>query len=400
MYKDRTPLPFEAIDPAVHTDPDECAMWAKLRAEEPVAWVAPTEGRPGFWVITKYEDIVAASKSDHFSSGSGNMIGPLLSGGDPAGGKMLVVTDPPRHGPVRRVVQIGFASARERIGEAVARAADELVREAVAKGECEWVSDVAAHLPLLAVCVLLGVPEEDHSRILELSMASLDEDGIEPTDGAADARYDALSYFAQLIAHRRQAPGGDLISQMVGAEIEDGGLTDTEVALNCYNILIGGNETGRLSASTGFLALVENPSEWEKLKTGPDSVLVGAVQEVLRWTTPATYIGRIASEDTMIRDTPIAAGDVVTLWTVSANRDEEIFEDPYTFDISRKPNRHLTFGRGPHACLGAQIERMGLKSMLRALRENVSELELTGQPQRLNSTFLHGARKIPVRLAA
>jgi cytochrome P450 len=404
MYFGRSPIAFESFDPAIHNDPDRCSMWAELRAENPVAWVAPTEGRPGFWVVTKYDDIVAASKSDRFSSGSGNMIGPLLSGGDPAGGKMLVVTDPPRHGPMRRVVQVGFKSSRERIGEALERAADELLRGAVEREEGEWVADVAAHLPLLAVCVLLGVPEEDQPRILELSMASLKEDGIEPTGDAEEARYDALSYFAQLIAHRRQAPRDDLISQMVTAEVEGGDLTDTEVALNCYNILIGGNETGRLSASTGVLALIENPGEWEKLKTGPDSgpesVLVGAVQEILRWTTPATYIGRIASEDTMIRDTPIAAGDVVTLWTVSANRDEEIFDDPYTFDISRKPNRHLTFGRGPHACLGAQIERMGLKSMLRALRAHVSEMELTGPPERLKSTFLQGARKIPVRLTA
>jgi cytochrome P450 len=401
MYADRTPIDFDSLDPAIHNDPDRCAMWAELRANNPVAWVAPTDdGRPGFWVVTKYEDILAASKSDHLSSGSGNMIGPLLSGGDPAGGKMLVVTDPPRHGPMRRVVQVGFKSSRERVGEALEIAADELVRQAAEKEEGEWVTEVAAHLPLLAVCVLLGVPKEDQPRILELSMASLKEDGIEPTDDAEDARYDALTYFAQLIAHRRRVPGDDLISQMVTARVEGGDLTDTEVALNCYNILIGGNETGRLSASTGVLALIENPGEWEKLKAGPDSVIVSAVQEILRWTTPATYIGRIASTDTTIRDTPIIEGEVVSLWTVSANRDEDIFEDPYRFDVTRKPNRHLTFGRGPHACLGAQIERMGLKSMLRALCNHVAAMEMAGPPERLKSTFLQGARKMPVRLTA
>src|SRR6185312_10275009 len=129
-------------------------------------------------------------------------------------------------------------------------------------------------------------------------------------------------------------------------------------------------------------------------------MLITAVQEILRWTTPGTYLGRVAAEDTTIRDTPIAAGDVVTLWVVSANRDEEVFADPHTFDLSRTPNRHLTLGRGAHACLGAQIERMSLKSMLLALRDNVSEIELTGLPERKRSTFLQGARKIPVRLTA
>lgn len=393
-------LSFESIDPAVHPDPDACATWATLRAKRPVAWVVPTAERPGFWVLTKYEDIAAAYRTPTLSSAQGNMLSTLTTGGDPSAGRMLVVMDPPRHTQLRRILQGGFSQAMRPIEHSLRVAADSLVSRAVEREGCDFAAEVAAEIPLLAVCELLGVPQSDRQQMLDMTMAVMGDDGTGvSSESAAAARREILMYYAQLLVQRRRAPAEDIVSLLAAAHVGGEPLSDAEVILNCYNIIIGGDETGRLSAVGGLLALIENPAEWAKLKSS-ESMVDDAVQEILRWTTPATHMCRVATRDMPIRDSLIASGDIVTLWNVSANRDEDVFDQPYVFDISRTPNKHLTFGAGPHSCLGGRVAKVVLTVVLQALRERVSSMELAGEPRRMNTTFLAGISKLPVRLSA
>jgi cytochrome P450 len=385
----RDTISFDLIDPAVHPIPDECSAWAMLRAERPVVWVAPTDDRPGFWALTKHNDVVAGYRSPCFSSLQGNMLGTMMTGGDPASGRMLVVTDPPRHTLLRRQLQSGFSRVLESIGEAIHGAAEQLVARAVDRESCEFVSEIASQI--------LGVPESDRQKMLDMTSASLGEEGTKATDAGAAARRDILMYYAHLLAKRRNVPAEDIVSLMAGIEVEGKPLSNTEIILNCYNILIGGNETTRVTTTGGILALIENQSQWEALKDS-ESAISGAVHEILRWSTPATYQSRLVTEDYRVRNQLIEGGEIVTLWHCSANRDEEVFDRPYTFDISRSPNPHVTFGSGRHACMGAPIARFQIAAMLRALRNRVAGIELLEEPQRLNSTFLAGIKELHVRL--
>lgn len=400
MTPARPTLAFQTIDPAVNPDPDACGAWATLRAERPVAWAEATDERRGFWVLTKYHDIVEAYRDPRLSSAQGNMLSTLTTTGDPAAGRMLVVTDPPRHTAIRRVLQSGFSRGMRGLEERLRDAADELVATAVERGTCEFAADVAAYIPVLAVCELLGVPQSDRRQMLDMTLAAMSEDAnAAATEGAADARREILMYYAQLLPARRRAPGDDLVSLMLDARIDGRPLTDAEVVLNCYNILVGGDETARLSTVGGMLALIERPEQWATLKRHPEAI-DRAIQEILRWTTPATHMCRVAAETVEIRGQRIASGDIVTLWNLSANRDEEVFEQPYAFDVRRTPNKHLTFGIGQHTCLGAALTRIELKVVFEALLEQASEAELAGPPRRLGSTFLAGVGELPVRLAA
>lgn len=398
---DLDPLDFGLVDPAVHPDPDACPTWARLRAECPVAWVEPRDGRRGFWVLTKYHDIGAVYRnSAQLSSARGNMLSTLLHGGDSASGRMLVVTDPPRHTEVRRVLQQGFsARAMRPIEESLRVAAEQLVSRAVEREVCEFSSEVAAQIPLLAVCELLAVPRSDRNRMLEMTMAAMHDDGSPAAaESAAAARRDILLYYAELLPQRRRVPAEDVVSLLASAVVDGKRLSDAEVLLNCYNIIIGGDETTRLSAVGGVLALAEHRAEWDELKdTG---AVDAATEEILRWTTPATHIGRVAIDDVTVRGRHIARGDAVTLWNVSANRDGEVFDEPFSFDVSRAPNAHLTLGHGRHFCLGGPLARVELQVLLRALLGRVARIELAGPPSRLRSTFLAGVSELPVRLVA
>ncbi|TDC87595.1 cytochrome P450, partial [Nonomuraea deserti] len=207
------------------------------------------------------------------------------------------------------------------------------------------------------------------------------------------AQSEILLYYTRLAARRRTAPGDDVISLLVGSD-----LTEEEVLLNCYNLIIGGDETARLAMAGGLLALATYDKEWARLRE--DHALVApAVEEILRWTTPAAHVGRIATRDAELAGRRVAAGDVVALWTVSANRDEAVFDDPDRFDVGRTPNRHLTFGHGPHFCLGAQLARAEIRALLAELRASVSAITVTGPVTWLPSNFINGVGTLPVALA-
>ncbi|WP_242895214.1 cytochrome P450 [Actinomadura litoris] len=400
MSTSRHTIPFSLIDPAVHPDPDTCDAWRTLRAEHPVSWVEAQDDAPGFWVVTRYQDIAAVYRNTvQLTSQQGNMLGTLLTGGDPAGGRMLVVTDPPRHGEVRRVLQGGFsARAMAHIVDSIRAATKSVVSALADAGGGDFVDVVAAQIPLVAICELLDVPEADRSEMLDLTRAAMGADGsAESAADAAAAQFDILLYYDGLLPRRRETPGADIVSILATREIDGKPLSDAEVLLNCYNIIIGGDETTRLSIAGAALALIEHPEEWERLKRD-EGLLDSAVEEVLRWTTPVTHIGRTVTADTTVRDCEFKAGDIVTLWNISANRDKEVFADPYSFDISRRPNKHLTLGHGPHFCLGGPLARSELRVMLEELRNQISRMELAGRVERLRSSFLTGVSRLPLHV--
>ncbi len=394
---------IDLLDPELHASTDLSPLWRWLRAHEPVRWQDTEDGeRAGFWNVTRHADVLRVVRDPvTFTSAQGNMLGTLLRGGDPGAGRMLVVTDGPFHTALRRVLSAGFGPRfLGPVTRSIARATGELLAGLVARGGGDFVTEVAAQIPLGAICELLGVPEADRPRVLALTGAAmLTEPGARVDLEARIAQSEILVYYTRLAAERRDAPGSDIISLLVECTVDGRALTEEEILLNCYNLIIGGDETARLALAGGLLALADCPQQWDALRADPALVTPGT-EEILRWTTPAAHVGRRVSTDTELGGRRLAAGDVVALWTVSANRDEQVFDGPDSFELGRRPNRHLTFGHGPHFCLGAQLARTEIQVLLARLRESVARIEVTGPVEWLASNFISGLRSLPVALTA
>ena len=385
-------------------------VFATLRAEAPIWWHPPTEHTPdgeGFWVLSRYADIAAvAADATRFSSERG---GPRSGGGTliedlPAGfasGVLLNMMDDPRHQRIRklctpsvtpRALAAVQASLRER---AVA-----IVDAAVERGTCDFLVDVAAELPLQAIAQLLGVPQHHRHRLFEWADATLDYDDRDlgqTGERSAAAAAAMFTYGAELVAEKQGCPDAGLISTVANA----GFLTDLELQM-FFNLLIAaGSETTRNSVALGVLALAERSDQWARLRDDR-SLLPAAVEEVLRWASSTTYNRRTATADCVLgaadAGTPVAAGDKVTLWWPSANRDEAVFADPFAFDVARQPNKHLALGHGTHFCLGAALARIEIRLVLDVLLDRIAALELTGPLEWARTNKHTGLRHMPVRL--
>jgi cytochrome P450 len=382
---------------------DPHAAWRTLRREAPVYWNRESDG-PGFWAVTRYADVSTLYRSSGLlTSERGMLLGVNRGQGDPAAGKMLVVTDPPRHRQLRRIFEAAFSVRMVGRMEDEVRALVREVLDAAGTGSIDFTTQVAERIPVAAICRMLGVPAEDHSRLVRLTTAAFCADDREyrlqgsAAESAAAAHGQIFGYMADLVRSRRQAPADDLVGLLLTAEVDGARLTSHEILLNCLNLLIGGNETTRHAASGGMLALTQRPDQWAALREDPARV-EAAVEEILRWTTPGMYVLRTALRDLELGGQAIARGDAVTLWNVSANRDEDVFPDAFEFRVDRSPNRHLTFGIGPHHCLGAALARLELRLLLRELLGQVRWLELAGEPRRVRSNVVNGIKHLPVRL--
>ena len=391
----------DLLDPIVHATADLLPYWNRMRRADPVHWYALPGAEPrGFWVLSRYADAVDVVRDPlRFTSARGNMLGTLLAGGDPAAGRMLVVTDGAAHTRLRKLLGGGLtARTLAPVVEAVERATSSLVAGFVDAGGGDFVDDVAAQIPLRSICHLLGVPDSDQADVLRWTReAMLTEQDEAVGMEALIARNEILLYFTELAMSRREAPGDDVISVMVACSADGPPLSDEDVLLNCYNLVIGGDETARLAMSGGLAALATHPGEWARLRADPALVRT-ATEEILRWTAPVAHIGRTAAVDTEIADTRIGAGEIVTVWCAAVNRDPDVFADPHAFDVARTPNRHITFGHGPHFCLGAQLARAEITALLEVLRDTVSDIELTGPHTRVRSTFIQGPEALGVVL--
>jgi cytochrome P450 len=387
-------------DPATFVQPAMEDVWRRLREEHPVYLHPATETTPEFWVLTRYEDVLSVYKDPgRFVSRRGNMITSLMKGGDPGGGKMLAVMDAPRHTALRTTLLKSFSPrALQHVVDKVRVRADQRVAAAVDAGTCDFAAEVADHIPMGTICDLLGVPPSDQAELLRLSKQALSSDDAEQSEEDVWlARSEILLYFAELAEFRRSVPKDDLISTLATAHVDGAPLTEEELVLNCYGLILAGDETSRLAATGAVWHFSQNPDSWDALRTGRVP-LPAAVEEILRWTTPAMHLGRTAATDVEIGSRTITAGDTVTAWNVSANRDETVFTDPYVFDPARTPNRHLTFGYGPHFCLGAYLGRAEIAAVVDALLRTVDRIEAQREPEPVYSTFLRGFSSLTVRL--
>ncbi|WP_405091641.1 cytochrome P450 [Micromonospora sp. NBC_01392] len=392
-------LSLDLADPQTFLRYDQGELWRRMRAEHPVFWNAPRDGRPGFWAVTRYDDVMYVYReTSTFASSRGNVLTTLLHGGDSAAGKMLAVTDGSRHRELRKVFLKALSPrVMSTVAEQVRENTESLVRRAAEVGSCDFAQDVAEKIPIRTICDLLGVPRADQGELLILTKKALsaDDEDITAFDSTV-ARSEILVYFSNLLEEFRKNPREGVIGTFADAQASGVALSNEEIVLNCYSLIIGGDDTSRLSMISSIAALVEHPAQWAALSSGRIDSRT-ATEELLRWTTPAMHFGRTTLHDTNVSGQAINQGDIVTLWNVSANRDEAVFASPDVLDLSRSPNRHLTFGYGPHFCLGAELGRIEVRAMLDALCRFTADIALTGTPKRVRSNLLSGISSLPVK---
>jgi len=400
------------IDPLDLVDPERFArngyphdLWTRLRAEAPVAHFEPPGYRP-FWAITKHEDIGTISAQPLlFSSEQGIILGTVDA--LPVPSEMIVSLDPPRHRPLRRIASPHFTPRSVRTKrEDIERIAVEILDETATAGtpsECDFVERIAAPLPIAVIAWILDVPRADWellfrwtNEVIGASDPEFQRPGETAVQTGISARKEMHAYFAGLIEQRRSNPGDDLVSELLDARIDGAPLTSRQLLSYCELLVEAGNETTRNAISGGLLAFSENRDEWERLRRHPE-LLSTAVEEILRWVTPITHFTRTATADCELRGERIRAGDEVALFYASANRDEEVFEDPFAFRIDRRPNRHLTFGVGEHFCLGAHLARVELETVFRHLLARLEHFEVLGPVERLRSAVNGGIKHLRIR---
>ena len=371
-------------------------IFKELRENDPVYWNSQKEGT-GFWVITRYDDVVATSSDyDSYLSGHGVFIDESVGGSE----LMMVNMDPPKHSGLRDLVNKGFTPKMIRRMEPHVRdIAATIIDNVIEKGECDFVVDIAAELPLQVIAELIGIPQEDRHQIFQWSnqMIAVGDPEYSPTmDVATKAAAGMFEYSSKLTADRRENPKDDLLTVLLNAEVEGEKLEDMELNMFFLLLAVAGNETTRNLIAGGMLTFFENPDQWQRLKDDPD-LMPTAVEELLRWISPIMYFRRTASKDTEIHGQKIKEGDKVTLWYGSANRDPDAFENPDSFDVGRDPNPHVALGSGgPHFCLGASLARLEIRLMFEEITKRLPDIQLAGDVSLLHSFFVNGFRHIPV----
>jgi len=380
------------------------AYFRMLRAEAPVSFNPEADG-PGFWVITKYDDVKTISRNPGlFSSWVGGTNITDLPEEDLAGTRAIMLNmDPPQHVKFRRLVQRGFTPRMIQKQEAHIRdLARDIVGRVAAKGECEFVSEVAAELPMQVICEMVGVPEDDRRMIYDLTNRLIGFDDPEfqtSRDIGKQAATDVFLYASKLAERARRCPADDLATVLATADVDGEMLSDLDYNSFFLLLAVAGNETTRTVTSHGMRLLIEHPDQRARLVRQP-SLIPSAVEEIVRHNPPVMYFRRTATADTEIRGIRIRAGDKLTLWYPSANRDEDIFVDPDRFDVGRGPNEHLAFGIGEHFCLGASLARLELVVIFQELIRQVPNVELAAPIRRLRSNFIDGIKEMRVRFTA
>jgi cytochrome P450 len=402
-----------AIDPLDLLEPERYErrgyphdVWTQLRAENPVAYLEAPGHKP-FWAITTHADItLVAAQPRVFSNAQGVTL--VREGAPPVPPTdMLVLLDPPRHGPMRRLVTGQFTPRAVRAKRAdLERIATDVLDLAIppnTSGELDFVQTVAAPFPLAVVAWRLGVPRDDWQLLYRWTNEIIGKDdpefrqpGETPGKTMKRARGEVHTYFASLVEERRRRPGEDLVSLLIQAKIGGAPLSADALLNYCELLVEAGNETTRNAISGAVLAFCDAPDQWERLRREPE-LAPSAVEEILRWVSPISHFARVATCDAEVRGKTIRAGDQVALYFASANRDEEIFDDPFGFRVDRHPNPHLAFGVGEHFCVGAHLARAELDVMLRLLLARVETFERAGPVERLRSTINGSIKRLPVK---
>lgn len=395
--------PVDLSDPDTFTAGVPHAALARLRAADPVHW-QPMDGEPGFWAVLRHADVVRVARNPEiFSSSAGGIT--VEDADDETLGRvrtMLLAMDPPRHTTHRGPVSAHFrprmiAALQERV-RTICR---QIMAEAAERGDVEFVGEVAAQLPNRVIGELFGLPRRDWEYLRKLTeriAAGQDPDIGEPDDATVPGGVEMAGYAVELAAaRRRDGLGDDLTSAILSAQFGDRPMNDMDFGGFFVQLVTAGNDTTRSLLSSGLLTLLRHPAQLAELRADR-SLLAAAVEEIVRYDNPLHYFRRTATVDTELSGTPIRAGDKVAMYYTSANRDEDVFDDPHTFDIRRDRNPHLSFGMGIHFCLGAHLARLEGRVFFDELLDAFSGIELTGDPVRIRSNLNNGLKRLPIRL--
>lgn len=389
----------DLVDPTVHSHGDPHTVWRTLRRHDPVSWHEVDNGL-GFWSVTRYADSdIVLRDHTRFTSERGTMID-LLGTDDPAGGSQLAVTDPPRHTVMRQPLQRALTlKAVERSQDVIREQIVRLLRPLADGGPFDFANAMLA-MPMAVTGVLMGLPCEDWDRLTRLTTVCIAPDDPEYRHPRGRdhtlkvAHRELFAYFQDIVRTRQQNLGDDLISVLLRTEFDGRRMSVGEIVSNCYSMLLGANVTTPHAPSFALDHLLGTPG-LEDWVAHPELIRSG-VEEALRWASPITYFMRYATQDVELSGTRVKAGDAVVVWIASANHDEQVFVDPFTFDIRRRPNRHLAFGAGPHHCVGHSVARVTLRLLFAELFDSFTDFTRAGAAERLSSNFVSGYKHLPI----
>ncbi|MEU3056962.1 cytochrome P450 [Streptomyces griseus] len=390
---------IDLVDPMLYSDGDAPAMWRRLRAMDTLHW-QQVDDENGFWSVVAYDDADRVLRDwAVFTSERGTLVD-LLGHDDPAGGRQLAVTDPPRHSEMRgRLHKALTARAVDRQRDMITRLVVELIEPLGDGGVFDFAQATLA-LPMAVSGTLMGIPRRDWpwlSRLTTVCIAADDPEYQGPDGKAATleaAHRELFAYFQDLVESRRANLGDDLLSVLIETTFEGRHMSPGEITSNCYSLLLGANVTTPHSPNFVMAEFLETGTlaEW----SAHPEVDATATEEALRWASPVNHFLRYATQDVILGNTPIAAGDAVVVWLGAANRDENAFPDAEVFNLRRKPNKHLAFGAGPHYCVGHSLARLTLRILFHELFERFDDFQAAGPTQRLRSNFVSGFKHIPI----
>jgi cytochrome P450 len=381
--------------------------WTRLRREAPVRFME--NAVLPYWAITKHADIAFVGKNPELFLNGPMLVLPseprdLVRDFEPP--PTLIQLDGAKHTAYRKLISKRFTpGALRKIHadiDAIAKEIVDTLLEEGDEGRCDFVAKVAAPLPIAVIAWLLGVPKSDWHLLFDWTnrtIGAADPEyqvpGQTPAQTAQQAMTELFMYFAKMVEEKRKNPGEDLVSMFVHAEVDGAPLPPMDVLSYCMIVVVAGNETTRNGTSGGMLTLIQHPDALAKIQKSP-ALLGDAIEEMVRWVSPIIHFARTATQDVEIRGQQIRKGDRLGLFYPSANRDEEIFERPFTFDVERKHNRHLAFGIGEHFCAGAHVARLELEMAFKYLLPRIESVELDGRVERLRSSLVGGVKHLPI----
>jgi cholest-4-en-3-one 26-monooxygenase len=402
MATPNLPPGFDFTDPDIYAHRVPAQEFAELRKTAPIWWnEQPLDqggfGDGGYWAVSKHRDIREVSlRSDVFSSAEKSIVPryreDLAQDQIEAGRASMIMMDDPEHSRLRKIVARAFTPrAVERLRADLAERAQLIATQAAAERSGDFVRQVACELPLQAIADLLGVPLADYDKLFDWSNNMIGSDDPEFADNDSLTSAGELMWYAmQLAARKREEPGEDIVTTLIEADADGQRLSEAEFGMFVVTLAVAGNETTRNSITQGMMAFTDNPDQWELFKAQRPKT---AADEIIRWATPITAFQRTALEDTELGGVQIKKGQRLVLFYRSANFDEEVFDDPHTFDILRNPNPHVGFGgTGAHYCIGANLARMTIDLMFNAIADQTPDLSAAGDPERLRSAFINGVK--------